>query len=67
MIVTGREGAGPKCQPMRVLAARVGRTEMGAGWTLDLRQVPHRLVVGATQSGKSRCSLHWWPSSHRSR
>lgn len=40
-------------EPTRVLAAHVGRTETGAGWSVDLRQVPHWLVVGATQSGKS--------------
>lgn len=40
-------------EPMRMLAATVGRTETGPAWTIDLRRVPHWLVVGATQSGKS--------------
>ncbi|CDR09463.1 FtsK/SpoIIIE domain-containing protein [Streptomyces iranensis] len=46
-------GTEPKRFPGRILAAQVGRTELGMGWTLDMRQVPHWLVVGATQSGKS--------------
>ncbi|MEU4172168.1 FtsK/SpoIIIE domain-containing protein [Streptomyces sp. NPDC026665] len=37
----------------RFLAAVVGRTGDSSAWTLDLRKVPHWLVVGATQSGKS--------------
>ncbi|NNN35025.1 cell division protein FtsK [Streptomyces sp. S3(2020)] len=37
----------------RFMAAVVGRTGDSAAWTIDLRKVPHWLVVGATQSGKS--------------
>ncbi|MFC1436566.1 FtsK/SpoIIIE domain-containing protein [Streptacidiphilus sp. N1-3] len=37
----------------RLLAATVGQWEDGSGWTVDLRAVPHWLVVGATRSGKS--------------
>ncbi|RKN12948.1 FtsK/SpoIIIE domain-containing protein [Streptomyces radicis] len=37
----------------RLLSAVVGRLEDGAPWVVDLRRVPHWLVVGATQSGKS--------------
>ncbi len=39
--------------PPRLLAAVVGRTGDGSPWTMDLRKVPHWLVAGATQSGKS--------------
>ncbi|WP_431776529.1 FtsK/SpoIIIE domain-containing protein [Streptomyces cucumeris] len=37
----------------RVLTAHVGRTETGGVWSVDLHRVPHWLIVGATQSGKS--------------
>ncbi|TDU06491.1 S-DNA-T family DNA segregation ATPase FtsK/SpoIIIE [Streptomyces sp. 846.5] len=37
----------------RLLAAAVGQREDGAGWVIDLRKVPHWLIVGATRSGKS--------------
>lgn len=37
----------------RLLAADVGRIEDGGPWTLDFRRVPHQLITGATQSGKS--------------
>ncbi|MET9830695.1 FtsK/SpoIIIE domain-containing protein [Streptomyces sp. NPDC006385] len=36
-----------------LLSADVGRTEDGEPWLIDLRRVPHWLVTGATQSGKS--------------
>ncbi|MHB9860066.1 FtsK/SpoIIIE domain-containing protein [Streptomyces sp. YIM S03343] len=36
-----------------LLAADVGRTEDGEPWLIDLRRVPHWLITGATQSGKS--------------
>ncbi|QKV94715.1 cell division protein FtsK [Streptomyces sp. NA02950] len=39
--------------PARVLTAHVGRTETGGVWAMDLHRVPHWLIVGATQSGKS--------------
>ncbi|MFE1960932.1 FtsK/SpoIIIE domain-containing protein [Streptomyces sp. NPDC059479] len=37
----------------RLLAAVVGRTEDGSPWVFDFRSVPHWLIAGATQSGKS--------------
>jgi S-DNA-T family DNA segregation ATPase FtsK/SpoIIIE len=37
----------------RLLAAVVGQREDGAAWVVDLRRVPHWLIVGATRSGKS--------------
>ncbi|MCX9191998.1 cell division protein FtsK [Carbonactinospora thermoautotrophica] len=36
-----------------LLVVTVGRLETGEPWTIDFRVVPHWLVVGATQSGKS--------------
>ncbi|WKX11947.1 FtsK/SpoIIIE domain-containing protein [Streptomyces sp. NL15-2K] len=36
-----------------LLSADVGRIEDGEPWLIDLRRVPHWLVTGATQSGKS--------------
>ncbi|WP_405671384.1 FtsK/SpoIIIE domain-containing protein [Streptomyces sp. NBC_01530] len=36
-----------------LLAADVGRIEDGEPWLIDLRRIPHWLVTGATQSGKS--------------
>lgn len=36
-----------------LLSARVGRFEDGGPWLVDLRRVPHWLVIGATRSGKS--------------
>lgn len=36
-----------------LLRVAVGMREDGATWVLDLRSVPHRLVIGATRSGKS--------------
>ncbi|MFI7100166.1 FtsK/SpoIIIE domain-containing protein [Streptomyces sp. NPDC050161] len=46
-------------RPETLMAARVGRIEDGGSWVLDLRQVPHWLVVGATQSGKSTLLAAW--------
>ncbi|MFF0445049.1 FtsK/SpoIIIE domain-containing protein [Streptomyces sp. NPDC004609] len=37
----------------RLLSVAVGVLETGAQWVVDLRRVPHRLIVGATRSGKS--------------
>lgn len=37
----------------RLLAAVVGWWEDGRAWLIDLRAVPHWLIVGATKSGKS--------------
>ncbi|MFC5720212.1 FtsK/SpoIIIE domain-containing protein [Streptomyces gamaensis] len=39
--------------PKALLSALVGILEDGSAWVLNLRQVPHWLIVGATQSGKS--------------
>lgn len=37
----------------RLLSVIVGALETGTQWVIDLRQVPHWLIVGATRSGKS--------------
>lgn len=37
----------------RLMAAIVGRLADGAAWVMDFRAVPHWLITGATQSGKS--------------
>ncbi|MGW2964285.1 FtsK/SpoIIIE domain-containing protein [Streptomyces sp. NPDC001220] len=39
--------------PGRLLRVAVGVLETGAAWVVDLRRVPHWLIVGATRSGKS--------------
>ncbi|MFD0001626.1 FtsK/SpoIIIE domain-containing protein [Streptomyces sp. NPDC127178] len=39
--------------PAHLLRVTVGALETGAAWVLDLRRVPHWLIVGATRSGKS--------------
>ncbi|MER8011097.1 FtsK/SpoIIIE domain-containing protein [Streptomyces sp. NPDC094149] len=39
--------------PGHLLRVTVGALETGAAWVLDLRSVPHWLIVGATRSGKS--------------
>ncbi|MEU5702095.1 FtsK/SpoIIIE domain-containing protein [Streptomyces aurantiacus] len=39
--------------PGRLLCVAVGALETGAAWVVDLRRVPHWLIVGATRSGKS--------------
>lgn len=39
--------------PSRLLSALVGVRESGSAWVMDLREVPHWLIVGATRSGKS--------------
>ncbi|MFC8714305.1 FtsK/SpoIIIE domain-containing protein [Streptomyces sp. NPDC057197] len=36
-----------------LLQVTVGALETGAAWVVDLRRVPHWLIVGATRSGKS--------------
>ncbi|MFJ9855555.1 FtsK/SpoIIIE domain-containing protein [Streptomyces sp. NPDC101150] len=54
-----RDDAKTDHQPERLLAARVGRIEDGGAWVLDLRQIPHWLLVGATQSGKSTLLAAW--------
>ncbi|GAA2470764.1 FtsK/SpoIIIE domain-containing protein [Streptomyces mauvecolor] len=40
-------------EELRLLQANVGRTEEDDIWLIDFRKVPHWLVTGATQSGKS--------------
>jgi S-DNA-T family DNA segregation ATPase FtsK/SpoIIIE len=40
-------------EPGRLLRVVVGALETGAAWVIDLRRVPHWLIVGATRSGKS--------------
>jgi FtsK/SpoIIIE family len=37
----------------KLLTVRVGMLENGQPWLIDLRMVPHHLIAGATQSGKS--------------
>ncbi|MEW2449578.1 FtsK/SpoIIIE domain-containing protein [Streptomyces parvulus] len=39
--------------PGQLLRVIVGALETGAAWVVDLRRVPHWLIVGATRSGKS--------------
>ncbi|MGW2822220.1 FtsK/SpoIIIE domain-containing protein [Streptomyces sp. NPDC001443] len=39
--------------PTELLSALIGALETGGAWVMDLRLVPHWLIVGATRSGKS--------------
>ncbi|MEV8603538.1 FtsK/SpoIIIE domain-containing protein [Streptomyces griseoviridis] len=39
--------------PGRLLRVVVGTLETGTSWVIDLRRIPHWLIVGATRSGKS--------------
>ncbi|MFJ9477489.1 FtsK/SpoIIIE domain-containing protein [Streptomyces mirabilis] len=39
--------------PAHLLRVAVGALETGVAWVIDLRRVPHWLIVGATRSGKS--------------
>ncbi|WP_371536899.1 FtsK/SpoIIIE domain-containing protein [Streptomyces sp. NBC_00466] len=39
--------------PAVLLSALIGALESGGAWVMDLRTVPHWLIVGATRSGKS--------------
>ncbi|MEU1628697.1 FtsK/SpoIIIE domain-containing protein [Streptomyces sp. NPDC020096] len=48
---TARAVAAPTTAPL--LSARVGRVDDGGPWLMNLRRIPHWLIVGATQSGKS--------------
>ena len=43
----------PASPRWELLSADVGRTEEGRPWLIDFRKVPHWLITGATQSGKS--------------
>ncbi|MEU1353015.1 FtsK/SpoIIIE domain-containing protein [Streptomyces cinnamoneus] len=47
------ENPGVAHAPAALLCALVGILESGAAWVMDLRKVPHWLITGATQSGKS--------------
>ncbi|WP_406374507.1 FtsK/SpoIIIE domain-containing protein [Streptomyces sp. NBC_00647] len=40
-------------EPVHLLRVAVGALETGAAWVIDLRRIPHWLIVGATRSGKS--------------
>ncbi|MEV5779923.1 FtsK/SpoIIIE domain-containing protein [Streptomyces sp. NPDC052287] len=40
-------------EPVHLLRVAVGALETGATWVIDLRRIPHWLIVGATRSGKS--------------
>ncbi|MFM9615215.1 FtsK/SpoIIIE domain-containing protein [Streptomyces niveiscabiei] len=51
--LAGAASARPASPKWELLAADVGRTEEGAPWLIDFRRVPHWLITGATQSGKS--------------
>ncbi|MEU8974702.1 FtsK/SpoIIIE domain-containing protein [Streptomyces monashensis] len=39
--------------PAELLSALIGVLESGGAWVMNLRMVPHWLIVGATRSGKS--------------
>ncbi|MCX5446854.1 FtsK/SpoIIIE domain-containing protein [Streptomyces nigrescens] len=54
----GKTEAAP-LPPLPLLAARVGKIEDGGAWELNLRRIPHWLVVGATRSGKSTLLAAW--------
>ncbi|MFJ6217360.1 FtsK/SpoIIIE domain-containing protein [Streptomyces sp. NPDC092296] len=43
----------PLVRPGPLLSASVGQWEDGRAWVVNLRRVPHWLIVGATRSGKS--------------
>ncbi|MEU6080108.1 FtsK/SpoIIIE domain-containing protein [Streptomyces sp. NPDC047108] len=47
------ERPGLASAPVALLSALVGVLESGGAWVMNLRLVPHWLIVGATQSGKS--------------
>jgi hypothetical protein len=44
---------GVPAQDGELLRVRIGRLDTGRPWVIDLRVVPHWLIAGATQSGKS--------------
>ncbi|MET9645577.1 FtsK/SpoIIIE domain-containing protein [Streptomyces syringium] len=47
------ERPGIAIAPVELLSAVIGILESGGAWVMNLRQVPHWLIVGATRSGKS--------------
>lgn len=47
------EQPGLATAPTELLAALIGVMECGGAWVMNLRLVPHWLIVGATRSGKS--------------
>ncbi|WP_165985902.1 FtsK/SpoIIIE domain-containing protein [Streptomyces sp. YIM 98790] len=47
------KGEPPAEGPGVLLRAEVGRMETGKRWVIDFKLIPHWLIVGATQSGKS--------------
>ncbi|MFJ7965139.1 FtsK/SpoIIIE domain-containing protein [Streptomyces sp. NPDC096324] len=47
------ERPGLATAPAELLSALIGVLESGGAWVMNLRVVPHWLIVGATRSGKS--------------
>ncbi|MEU6220939.1 FtsK/SpoIIIE domain-containing protein [Streptomyces sp. NPDC047022] len=47
------ERPGLASAPAELLSALIGVLESGGAWVMNLRLVPHWLIVGATRSGKS--------------
>ncbi|WP_304450852.1 FtsK/SpoIIIE domain-containing protein [Nocardiopsis sp. YSL2] len=45
--------AAPVARDWELLKVRMGTLETGDPWVIDFRAVPHWLIMGATQSGKS--------------
>ncbi|WFB09606.1 cell division protein FtsK [Streptomyces sp. LX-29] len=51
--LTGVGAVPPRPSGEVLLSATVGMAETGQPWVINLRRVPHWLIVGATRSGKS--------------
>ncbi|MEU1148371.1 FtsK/SpoIIIE domain-containing protein [Streptomyces sp. NPDC005863] len=51
--LTGKHSAVQRPEALPLLSLDVGQSEDGPRWVIDFRKVPHWLVTGATQSGKS--------------
>ncbi|MGW3914479.1 FtsK/SpoIIIE domain-containing protein [Streptomyces sp. NPDC005070] len=47
------ERPGLATAPVELLSALIGVLESGGAWVMNLRLVPHWLIIGATRSGKS--------------